>query len=117
MSKEVQMTFRIERELRTEFIDVAWQEHRPAGQVLRELMRSYVIQSRERSISPANDSISAAERRRREDAASFALANVRLEGFQPSKQSLEKVRRHIDGEIPLTEIFQVTPNAAPAPSR
>jgi hypothetical protein len=76
-----------------------------------------VIQSRERSIGPANDSISPAERRRREDAASFALANVGLEGFQPSEQSLEKVRRHINGEITLSEIFQVTPNAAPAPGR
>ncbi|HCG51866.1 MAG TPA: hypothetical protein DEX10_00490 [Betaproteobacteria bacterium] len=75
------------------------------------------IESRERSISPANDSISPDERRRREDAASFALANVRLEGFEPSKQSLEKVRRHINGEISLSEIFQVNPNAAAAPNR
>lgn len=75
------------------------------------------IESRERSISPANDSISPDERRRREDAASFALANVRLEGFQPPEQALQEVRRHINGEITLSELFQVTPNAAPAPSR
>jgi hypothetical protein len=30
---------------------------------------------------------------------------------------LQEVRRHINGEITLSELFQVTPNAAPAPSR
>jgi hypothetical protein len=79
--------------------------------------RVHEIESRERGIGPANDSISPAERRRREDAASFALANVRLSGFQPSQQALQEVRRHINGEITLSELFQVTPNAAPAPSR
>jgi hypothetical protein len=75
------------------------------------------IQSRERSISPANKSISPAERRRREEAASFALANVRLEGFQPPEQVLEEVRRHINGEVTISELFQVPHYAAPAPSR
>lgn len=36
MSKEVQMTFRVEPELRSEFADAALQENRPAAQVLRE---------------------------------------------------------------------------------
>jgi hypothetical protein len=79
--------------------------------------RVYETESRERSISPANDSISPAERRRREDAASFALANVRLEGFQPSQQTLEQTRRFINGEIPISELVKVTPDAEPAPSR
>lgn len=48
MSKEVQMTFRVEPELRAEFAQAASQEDRPAAQVLRELMRVYVVQSRER---------------------------------------------------------------------
>jgi hypothetical protein len=117
MSKEVQMTFRIEPELRAEFTGAALQEHRPAAQVLREFMRAYVIQSRERGISPENDSISAAERRRREDAASFALASVGLEGFKPSKQALAQTRRHINGEIQLSELVQVKPDAKQAHSR
>ncbi len=75
------------------------------------------IESRERSISPANNSISPAERRRREEAASFALANVRLEGFEPSQQTLEQTRRFINGELSLSELVQVVPNAAPAPTR
>jgi Tfp pilus assembly protein PilP len=75
------------------------------------------IESRERSISPANDSISPDERRRREEAASFALANVRLEGFEPSQQTLEQTRRFINGEIQLSELVQFVPNAASAPRR
>ncbi len=51
MSKEVQMSFRIEPELRAEFVGAALQEHRPAAQVLREFMRAYVKQSHERSDS------------------------------------------------------------------
>lgn len=45
MSKEVQMTFRVERELRTDFSNAALREDRPAAQVLREFMRSYVNQA------------------------------------------------------------------------
>ncbi len=42
MSKEVQMTIRIEPALRAEFTQAAMRDHRPASQVLRELMRSYI---------------------------------------------------------------------------
>ncbi len=44
MTKEVQMTIRIEPELRAEFTAAASRDHRPAAQVLRELMRGYVKQ-------------------------------------------------------------------------
>ena len=44
--KEVQMTFRVESELRTRFTAAAELDHRPAAQVLRELMRAYVGQAR-----------------------------------------------------------------------
>lgn len=79
MSKEVQMTFRVEPELRAEFSDAALLEDRPAAQVLREFMRAYVNQSRERGHSPANDVISPAESRRREAAVNFARSSVGLE--------------------------------------
>lgn len=49
MSKEVQMTFRVEPELRAEFADAAALDDRPAAQVLREFMRAYVLQSRAKS--------------------------------------------------------------------
>jgi hypothetical protein len=115
MSKEVQMTFRIEPELRAEFSDAALQEHRPAAQVLREFMRAYVNQARERSHSPANDAISPAESRRREAAVNFARSSVGLEGFKPSTTAETAARQFIQGDIPLNEFVQV--KAQPARSR
>jgi hypothetical protein len=49
MSKESQMTIRIEPELRAQFAEAALQDHRPASQVLRELMRSYIAKVREKN--------------------------------------------------------------------
>jgi predicted DNA-binding protein len=45
MSKEVQMSIKMEAELRDEFMAVAAQRHRPAAQIIRELMRLYIAQS------------------------------------------------------------------------
>lgn len=117
MSKEVQMTFRIEPELRAEFTDAALQEHRPAAQVLREFMRTYVNEMRERRDAPANDAISAAERRRRESAVNFARSSIGLEGFKPSKADEAHARRFINGEIQLADFVQVKPDAESARSR
>ncbi|MGS0741445.1 antitoxin VbhA family protein [Glaciimonas sp. GG7] len=121
MSKDVQMTFRIEPELRAEFTDAASQEHRPAAQVLREFTRTYVNKARERQSASANDAIneviSASERRRRENAANFARASVGLEGFKLSKEVEAQTRRFINGEIELAEFIQVKADAAPASSR
>ena len=49
MSKESQMTIRIEPELRAQFTEAASLDHRPASQVLRELMRSYIATVREKN--------------------------------------------------------------------
>ena len=117
MLKEVQMTFRIEPELRAEFTNAALQEHRPAAQVLREFMRAYVSEARERQNAPAKDAISANERRRRENAVNFARSSVGLEGFKPSKAEEAHARRFISGEIDLAEFVQVKADAEPARSR
>lgn len=118
MSKDVQMTFRIEPDLRAEFTDAALQEHRPAAQVLREFMRAYVNEARERQNAPANDAILAAERRRRrENAVNFARSSVGLEGFKPSKAEEAHARRFINGEIELAEFVQVKAEAEPTRSR
>lgn len=45
MSKEVQMSIKMETELRDEFMAVAAMRHRPAAQIIRELMRLYIAQS------------------------------------------------------------------------
>lgn len=54
----------------------------------------------------AAESIMDAERRRRQAAADFARASVGLEGFKPSEEVEAQVRRHINGEIDLTELVK-----------
>ncbi|CAE6871470.1 hypothetical protein R69658_08177 [Paraburkholderia aspalathi] len=47
MSKEAVFTMKLEPELRTAFMAEAEAAHRPASQVLRELMRDFVRRQRE----------------------------------------------------------------------
>ena len=47
MSKEAVFTMKLEPELRAEFMAAAQASHRPASQVLRELMREFVQHQRE----------------------------------------------------------------------
>lgn len=47
MAKEAVFTMKLEPELRAEFIAEATAAHRPASQVLRELMREFVQRQRE----------------------------------------------------------------------
>ena len=47
MSKEAVFTMKLEPELRAEFMAEAQASHRPASQVLRELMREFVRRQRE----------------------------------------------------------------------
>jgi predicted transcriptional regulator len=47
MSKEAVFTMKLESELRAEFIAVAEAEHRPASQIVRELMRGYISRKRQ----------------------------------------------------------------------
>ena len=42
MTKEVQMSIKMEAELRDQFVAVAATMHRPAAQIMRELMRFYI---------------------------------------------------------------------------
>ena len=44
MSKQAVFTMKLEPELRAEFMSVAVDEDRPASQILRELMRTYIKQ-------------------------------------------------------------------------
>jgi predicted DNA-binding protein len=45
MSKEVQMSIKMESELRDQFMAVAANRHRPAAQIIRDLMRLYIADS------------------------------------------------------------------------
>ncbi len=42
MTKEVQMSIKMEAELRDQFMAVAAERHRPAAQIIRDLMRLYI---------------------------------------------------------------------------
>jgi hypothetical protein len=46
MTKKVQMLIKMESELRDEFMAIATERHRPAAQIIRDLMRLYISQSR-----------------------------------------------------------------------
>lgn len=106
MAKDVYMTIRVEPDLRSQFTDAAQMQDRPAAQVLREFMRAYVDESTRSRLIPANDSISPAEARRREQAVNFARASVGLEGFKPSKAAEASARRFVKGETRLVEFTQ-----------
>ena len=45
MTKEVQMSIKMETELRDRFMAVAADRHRPAAQIIRDLMRLYIADS------------------------------------------------------------------------
>ena len=45
MGKEVQMSIKMEQELRDQFMAVAAARHRPAAQIIRDLMRVYIANS------------------------------------------------------------------------
>ena len=105
MSKEVSMTFRVEPELRYRFTKIAEDMHRPAAQLLRELMRNYVgeIQAKEREAIKISES----ERKRREEAFQFAKASVGLEGLELDMDEQERARKFINGEIELNEFTKI----------
>jgi len=45
MTKEVQMSIKMEPELREQFMAAAANRHRPAAQIIRDLMRLYIADS------------------------------------------------------------------------
>lgn len=48
MTKEAVFTLKLEQELRSAFMAEAVKEDRPASQIMRELMRRYIEESRQR---------------------------------------------------------------------
>lgn len=103
MSKEVQMAFRVEQDLRESFTEAAEREHRPAAQVLRKLMRQYVDQVSERH---GEEAISAAEKRRRSKAIAFARGSVALEGFTVTDEVDAISQQFIEGELNFDEMTE-----------
>ncbi|MDQ1919324.1 antitoxin VbhA family protein [Massilia pseudoviolaceinigra] len=108
--KEVQFTILLEAELCDSFAEAAKTEGRPADQIVREFMRDYVSRVRERDTVAVKEVISASERKRRQDAVTFAMASVGLEGFKHSKEDEERAQRFIAGEIDLAEYLGAAPS-------
>lgn len=100
MSKQSHMAFRVEQELGASFTLAAELEQRPADQVLRELMKLYVVQVGERHTADlAKPLVSAAEQSRRAKAIAFARGSVALEGFTTTPEVEALTQRFIKGEL------------------
>lgn len=106
MSKEVQMTFPIDTELRSQFVAAASAQNRPPVDVLREFMQEYVNQSRECVPAATADEIASAELRRRKDAWEFARASVALEGFEPTAVFEAAARELVAGNVTVAEFME-----------
>ena len=71
MSKEVQMSIKMEPELRDQFMAIAASMHRPAAQIVRDLMRSYI----ERQETPNAETVAAIEAVGRGEMNTYASAD------------------------------------------
>jgi predicted transcriptional regulator len=90
MSKEAVFTMKLEPELRAEFMAAAETAHRPASQILRELMRDFVRRQHEQEeydeflrqkVEKARQSVSADRGRSNDEVeADFAARRAQLLG-------------------------------------
>jgi predicted DNA-binding protein len=105
MEKTDQMQFRVPAQLKEEFLKVATELDRPASQILRELMRSFISQPQNSRVAAtaANDDLSDAEKRERANAVSSARASMALEGFNSSPEAKAMTARFINGEVSLED--------------
>ena len=77
MTKEVQMTIKMEVELRDQFMAVANTMHRPAAQIVRELMRAYIA----RQEVPNTETVAAIEAVERGDVTTHASTDALYESL------------------------------------
>ena len=91
---DVPFLVHIDERLRDDFNAAAKASGQGVDQIVRELMRGYLDQTRVAEITPA-------ERQRRHEAWEFAKANVALEGFTQTKEAQAHAQRFIKGEIDL----------------
>lgn len=90
MTKEAVFTMKLEPELRDEFMAEAEASHRPASQILRELMREFVMRQREardyeeflrKKVDVSRASVRAGRGQANEDVeAAFAARRAKLAG-------------------------------------
>lgn len=70
MSKDVQMSIKMEPELRDQFMAIAATMHRPAAQIVRDLMRSYI--ERQVQQAPNPETIAAIQAMEKGEVTSYA---------------------------------------------
>lgn len=109
MSKQVQMTFKVEPELRASFAKAASLEHRSAAQLLREFMQTYIAENQVQRAPPSSTKSSAkandktTEQRKRQQAVDFARASIGLEGLHLPPAAEQQAQLFVSGAIGLTE--------------
>ncbi|MDR3054851.1 MAG: antitoxin VbhA family protein [Zoogloeaceae bacterium] len=94
------MNLRIEEDLREQFTAVAERNHRPAAQIIRDLMRDYIAQND----AVAASDISEAERAKRQRAVDIARANVGLEGYELSADDETHFQAFVNGQFDWSEL-------------
>ena len=97
MSQETSMTFRLDADLRRQFMATAEKMDMPAAQILRVLMQNFIQRNQKASIH----SISAEAQEERRKAVEFAHASVALEGYPIADSEKRHAQRYISGEIDL----------------
>jgi hypothetical protein len=101
MSKQVQMTFKVEPELRASFARAASLDNRSAAQLLREFMQTYIGENRLQRIS--RPEMGPDEQRKRQQAVDFARASVGLEGLHLPLEAEAQAQLFVNGVIGLPE--------------
>ena len=100
MGKTEQVQFRVPSQLKDDFQRAAAEVHRPASQILRELMRDFVNSVPPQTIGRDTPvEITAIERRDRADAVALGRASVALEGLTVSQEARELQDMFANGEI------------------
>lgn len=87
------MVFRVDPGLKEAFANAA----KLSGSTASDLLRGFMADFTSRQV--AKPAISEEERQRRQKAVKAGFANVALEGFKQSPQSIAHAQRFIDGEI------------------
>ncbi|WP_083684251.1 antitoxin VbhA family protein [Massilia putida] len=98
MIKDEQMVFRVPSDLKAEFQQAANAIERPASQVLREFMRTFI--SRVNQEQPRGTDSTTIQR---QDAINFGRASVALEGMTVSPEAEALQQRFVGGEISIEE--------------
>lgn len=107
MSKKTTMTFRIDANLKKQFMDAADKMNMPAAQVLRSLIHDFIQRNQEKSGDQKSGTlITLEEQEKRRKAARFAIASVGLEGFKVPESEIQHMERFISGEISFQEFME-----------